>query len=89
MQYIAPLAKLIEHFRALPGIGNKTAVRLAYHILDMDVEKAKALANAIVEADRAMLRNKLTTRAETRQRVRDWIENHTFAKVSMNDCRYL
>lgn len=50
MQYIAPLAKLIEHFRALPGIGNKTAVRLAYHILDMDVDKAKALANAIVEA---------------------------------------
>ncbi len=50
MQYIAPLAQLIEHFRALPGIGNKTAVRLAYHILDMDVDKAKALANAIVEA---------------------------------------
>ena len=48
-----------------------------------------SIANAIVEADRAMLRNKLTTRAETRQRVRDWIENHTFAKVSMNDCRYL
>ena len=50
MQYIAPLAQLIEHFRALPGVGNKTAVRLAYHILDMDVDKAKALANAIVEA---------------------------------------
>ena len=50
MQYIAPLAKLIEHFRALPGIGNKTAVRLAYHVLDMDVEQAKALAGAIVEA---------------------------------------
>ena len=50
MQYIAPLAKLIEHFRALPGIGNKTAVRLAYHILDMDADKARALANAIVEA---------------------------------------
>ena len=50
MQYIAPLAKLIEHFRALPGIGSKTAVRLAYHILDMDAEKAKALANAIIEA---------------------------------------
>ena len=40
MQYIAPLAKLIEHFRALPGIGSKTAVRLAYHVL----------AEAIVEA---------------------------------------
>ncbi len=50
MQYIAPLAKLIEHFRALPGIGSKTAVRLAYHILDMDAAQAKALANAIVEA---------------------------------------
>ena len=50
MQYIAPLAKLIEHFRALPGIGSKTAVRLAYHVLDMDVEQAKALAGAIIEA---------------------------------------
>ena len=50
MQYIAPLAKLIEHFRALPGIGNKTAVRLAYHVLDMEPSKAKALAQAIVEA---------------------------------------
>jgi recombination protein RecR len=50
MQYIEPLAKLIEHFRSLPGIGAKTAVRLAYHILDMDADKAKALANAIVEA---------------------------------------
>ena len=50
MQYIAPLAKLIEHFRALPGIGNKTAVRLAYHVLDMDPGKAKALAEAILEA---------------------------------------
>ncbi len=50
MQYIEPLAKLIEHFRALPGIGAKTATRLAYHVLDMDVEKAKALADAIVIA---------------------------------------
>lgn len=50
MQYIAPLAKLIEHFRALPGIGSKTAVRLAYHVLDMDVAKARALASAILEA---------------------------------------
>lgn len=50
MRYIAPLQKLIEHFRALPGIGTKTAVRLAYHVLDMDTEKARALAAAIVEA---------------------------------------
>ena len=44
------MAKLIEHFRALPGIGTKTAVRLAYHVLDMDAAKAKALAGAILEA---------------------------------------
>lgn len=50
MQYIEPLAKLIEHFRSLPGIGAKTAVRLAYHVLDMEVAKAKALAEAIVMA---------------------------------------
>ena len=50
MQYIAPLAELIEHFRALPGIGNKTAVRLAYHVLDMDMEKARGLAGAIMRA---------------------------------------
>lgn len=41
MKYIEPMAKLIEHFRALPGIGSKTAVRLAYHILDMEPAQAK------------------------------------------------
>ena len=50
MEQIAPLAKLIKHFRALPGIGAKTAVRLAYHVLDMDAEQAKKLAEAIIEA---------------------------------------
>lgn len=50
MQYIEPLAKLIEHLRALPGIGSKTATRLAYHILDMEPAKAKALAEAIINA---------------------------------------
>jgi len=50
VQYIEPLAKLIEHFRALPGVGAKTAVRLAYHIIDMDSVKARALAGAIIEA---------------------------------------
>jgi recombination protein RecR len=50
MQYIAPLAKLIEQFRALPGIGSKTAARLAYHVLEMDKSRAESLAQAIVEA---------------------------------------
>ena len=50
MKRIEPLAKLIEHFKALPGIGNKTAVRLAYHVLDMEPAKARELAAAIVNA---------------------------------------
>jgi recombination protein RecR len=50
MQYIAPLAKLIEQFRALPGIGSKTAARLAYHVLEMDKTRAESLAQAIIEA---------------------------------------
>ena len=50
MKRIEPLAKLIEHFKALPGIGNKTAVRLAYHVLDMESAKARELAAAIVNA---------------------------------------
>lgn len=50
MQQIAPLTQLIEQLRALPGIGAKTATRLAYHILDMDMERAKRLAAAITGA---------------------------------------
>lgn len=50
MQYIAPLAKLIEQFRALPGIGSKTAARLAYYVLEMDKTRAEGLAQAIIEA---------------------------------------
>ena len=50
MQHIAPLAQLIEQLRALPGIGAKTATRLAYHILDMDMERAHRLAAAITGA---------------------------------------
>ena len=50
MQQIAPLAQLIEQLRALPGIGAKTATRLAYHSLDMDMERAHRLAAAITGA---------------------------------------
>lgn len=50
MQQVAPLSQLIEQLRALPGIGAKTATRLAYHILDMDMERAKRLAAAITGA---------------------------------------
>ena len=45
-----PLARLIEQFRRLPGIGPKTATRLAYHVLAMDKDRALALTRAITEA---------------------------------------
>lgn len=50
MKHIEPLANLIENFRSLPGIGQKTATRLAYFILDMDNEKARSLAQSILQA---------------------------------------
>ncbi len=44
------LRKLAEHFASLPGIGKKTAQRLAFHILDMSKEQAKSFADSIIEA---------------------------------------
>ena len=40
----------MEHFRRLPGIGPKSAARLAYHVLGMERERALALAHSIIEA---------------------------------------
>ena len=48
--YAAPIAKLIDEFSKLPGIGQKTAQRLAFHILSLSEEKALELATAIKEA---------------------------------------
>lgn len=45
-----PLTKLIEQFEKLPGIGKKTAQRLAFYVLDMPKESAYNFANAILEA---------------------------------------
>lgn len=50
MQHVAPLVKLIEQFRRLPGIGPKSATRLAYHILTLDMKQAESIAQAIIEA---------------------------------------
>jgi recombination protein RecR len=45
----APVARLIEEFHRLPGIGPKSAQRLTYHLLRLPTEQALALAEAIVE----------------------------------------
>ncbi len=48
--YAAPVARLIEEFEKLPGVGHKTAQRLAFHVLNLTDEKAEKLADAIMEA---------------------------------------
>lgn len=44
------LLRLIEHFERLPGIGKKSAIRLAYYVLKMPNEMAKSFAESILEA---------------------------------------
>lgn len=51
---IAALSTLIEQFESLPGIGHKTAQRLALHMLDVPIEKAERFANAITEARKTL-----------------------------------
>ena len=51
MKFLAPpVERLIEEFARLPGIGQKTAQRLAFHVLDMSKEYAQKFADTIVEA---------------------------------------
>ncbi len=48
--YTRPLARLIEHFQHLPGVGPKTAQRLALHILKRPEAEVAALAQALIDA---------------------------------------
>ena len=51
MKYdVMPLPRLIEQFARLPGIGRKTAQRLAFYVLNLPKDKAKEFADAILEA---------------------------------------
>lgn len=47
---VLPLKKLIEQFETLPGIGRKTAQRLAFHVLGLPAERSKEFAQSILEA---------------------------------------
>ncbi|HLE36783.1 MAG TPA: recombination mediator RecR [Candidatus Acidoferrales bacterium] len=48
--FAAPIERLIEELKRLPGIGQKTAQRLAFHLLRTTKEEAMGLAEAIREA---------------------------------------
>ena len=53
MQFFpAALQNLADQFARLPGIGGKTAQRLAFHVLSLPLEDAESFAEAIVEAKR-------------------------------------
>ena len=48
--YASPIANLIEQFAKLPGIGRKTAQRLAYYVLEMDEVDVELLSTSIRDA---------------------------------------
>lgn len=48
--YGSQISRLIEQLSGLPGIGSKTAQRLAFHIVNMPMEKVQALSDSIVDA---------------------------------------
>ena len=55
MEYFpAPLEALVEQFAKLPGIGSKSAQRLAFHVLGLPDADAEAFANAILTAKRTV-----------------------------------
>ena len=55
MQYFpAALQNLTDRFAGLPGIGGKTAQRLAFHVLQLPMDEAQAFADAIIEAKQAV-----------------------------------
>lgn len=51
---IRPLAGLYEQLRRLPGVGSKTAMRLAYHIIDMPIEEVQTLSAALMNAKQSI-----------------------------------
>ncbi len=55
MEYFpAPLEKLVEQFARLPGIGGKSAQRLAFYVLGLPTEEAQEFADAIVDAKKTV-----------------------------------
>lgn len=55
MDYFPPaLETLVEQFARLPGIGSKSAQRLAFHVLSLDDARAQAFADAILTAKRTV-----------------------------------
>lgn len=54
MYYPEPISKLIDSFTKLPGIGPKTAVRLAFYVIDMNEDDVVDFSKALVNAKREL-----------------------------------
>ena len=54
MKYTPTLARLIDALRCLPGVGPKSAQRMAFHLLERDRDGGKALARALGRGARRM-----------------------------------
>lgn len=50
MLYTTSFSKLVDVFRKMPGVGGKSAVRMAYHILSLSDEETKEIISAISDA---------------------------------------
>src|SRR5574344_1034168 len=55
MQYPAPIAKLINSFTKLPGIGAKTAARLAFYVIEMDEREVTEFAQNLISVKRDLM----------------------------------
>ncbi|MEW6064169.1 recombinase RecR [Desulforamulus profundi] len=56
LYFSGPVARLVDEFAKLPGIGPKTAQRLAFHILNAPPESAQSLARALIEVRQSVKR---------------------------------
>lgn len=54
MLYTKPLARLIEQFQKLPGIGQKSAQRMAFHLLKMPLGEVEKFADAMLDAKKTI-----------------------------------
>lgn len=50
MYFTPPLARLIEEFQKLPGVGPKSAQRMAFHVLNMTHDSVRSFAESMIDA---------------------------------------
>lgn len=58
-QFAAPVEELIEYFQRLPGIGRKSAQRLAFYVMGMDKQAVSGFASALLAAKETVFRCKI------------------------------